>query len=76
MAGWSAICNIRAYIYACPDYLYVFTQLISINSNITIYKVFVDILSYYTLVCVFGFIQLGFQLLSLPYNHALEILTF
>ncbi|TDM15043.1 hypothetical protein [Macrococcus bovicus] len=53
-----------------------FTQLISINANITIYKVFVDILSYYTLVCVFGFIQFGFKLLSLPYNHALEILTF
>ncbi|TDM03960.1 hypothetical protein [Macrococcus carouselicus] len=59
--------------------LVVFTfliQVISISSHITIYKVFVDILSYYTLVSVLTSIQLILKLLHPSYNHPFEIICF
>ncbi|GGA97366.1 hypothetical protein ERX37_04005 [Macrococcus hajekii] len=53
-----------------------FIQLISINSSITIYKVFVDVLSYYTLVSFLSFIQLVFEVFNLQFNHSFEIISF
>lgn len=51
-------------------------QMMSINRNNTIYKVFVDSISYYTTVIMIGVIQIILQLLNFSYNHQLEVISF
>lgn len=53
-----------------------FIQLLSINRFNTFYKVFVDMVSYFTIVSVIGLIQFILQLLQLNYSHNLDIISF
>ncbi|KAA1042730.1 hypothetical protein [Macrococcus equipercicus] len=53
-----------------------FIQLLSINRMNTIYKVFVDTISYFSIVSFIGAVQVIFNLLALPFIHELEIISF
>ncbi|TDM07324.1 hypothetical protein [Macrococcus lamae] len=53
-----------------------FIQLLSINRMNTIYKVFVDAVSYFSLLILIGLVQIILNLLNLPFIHELELISF
>lgn len=53
-----------------------FIQLLSINRFNTFYKVFVDMVSYFTIVSVIGVIQLILQWFDFKYSHDLVVISF
>lgn len=53
-----------------------FIQLLSINRMNTIYKVFVDMVSYLTIVSFVGIVQILLNIFSAPYVNELDIVSF